>query len=137
MVTLHLYKTQDGWLTTTPECSYKAPANAELMLVSSGGSEAEVQDEIDRFIGLPPYLEVQRLFKAALDSGLAPSEAVKQVENEVGVVGAVVWPDHFAHVLGIERREVQPLFVVWWPDSSTSEMSDDEFNTRIGVLKNA
>jgi len=138
MITLHLYKCPRGWYTTTPELSHNAPTDAELVMVASGESEAEAQDQIDRHIGNPPYLEVRKLFESSLKSGLAPSEAVKRVHEDIGVVSAFVWPDHFHEVLGIDRYEVQLLFISWWPDQKTgSDMGDEEFNEKISELENA
>lgn len=137
MVTLHLYKLRpSGWLATPPEYSHKAPPDAELVFVSSAETEGEARDKIDRFMECPPYLEIQKCFSEAIKSGLAPSDAVRAVHKNIGVISAGEWPEHFREVLGTEIMPVSYLFIEWWPDH-TSGMSDEEFNKRVLALSNA
>jgi hypothetical protein len=111
----------------------KLPSGAELVLAPTADTREEALTEIDRFMGVPPYLDVRNIFQAALKSGLQPSEAVRKVHNEIGEISGAVWPEHFHDALGIDRSDIASLFIAWWPTDET-EMKDVEFNKRIYSL---
>jgi hypothetical protein len=138
-MTISLYRTPSPLSYYVVEGDYalaQLPADAQQIYSSPSSSREEALTEIDRLIGRPAYLDVQRAFQAALDAGLPPAGAVRKVHCQIGEVSAGVWPDHFQQVLGADPSAIASLFVAWWP-SGVADITDEDFNARVRALSDA